>query len=438
MSNPYYAKQAGSGSQVLGLGNMLLQNGMQNRRDNKARDHQAEQQAAQYARQDEMIAMETAREDQLMQRQEDQRQEQIAVQEQKQQAQMAEQQELLNYASELFEEGEMDELSSLMIQYPSIAKSVGDATEYHNEITRKNAGESAFKYATGQAKAGPLVKARVALLQEQGSNDTEQTEAFLALPNDERLKQAELDMMVNTPELFERYKEMRDQDKPKEYRPTEQSADVKSFDYYQELKRTDPEAAKEFGQQRGYISKEGRELSGHMQKQLSGAYESAYKAENAAGRYNALADSLESADFSGGLWGGSWKEKMKEMTGNQDEVTELRKKYYTLRGSRVVANLPPGSASDVDIALALSGFPGDNSGSEELASFTRGIAKLEQLDADYNHFKAEYISKHGKERFLGKEWKKFAAEKVKADKRVASAEAVEELSIDDLVNKYGG
>lgn len=440
MSNPYYAKQAGAGGHVLGLGNMLLQNGMQSMRERSAREHRAEQQVAAYRREDDVNALAEARQDELMQRQADKEQEQMLMEQQQAQAVAGKEQELLDYAANLFEDGEMDELATFMIQNPGVAKAVGDATEYHNEITSRNAGESAFKYAMGQAKAGPLVAERVALLQEQGAPDTEQTEAFLGLSKEERMKQAQLDMMINTPELWETYVEARDIDKPKDYKPSEESADVKSFDYYQELKRTDPEAAREFGQQRGYISKEGRELSGHMQKQLSGAYESAYKAENAAGRYNALADDLESSDFSGGLFGGSWKEKMKEMTGNQDEVTELRKKYYTLRGSRVVANLPPGSASDVDIALALSGFPGDNSGSKELGSFTRGVAKLEQLDADYNHFKADFISSNGHERNMGKEWKKFAAKKLKEGKKAkeVAAEAAVELSIDDLVDKYGG
>ena len=202
---------------------------------------------------------------------------------------------------------------------------------------------------------------------------------------------------------------------PKEAGGAEGTAGIKDFQYYQELKESDPESAKQFGMERGFVTKEGRELSGHLQKRLSVASDSAISSESNVGQYNSLADQISEADISGGLFGGSWGEAIKDITGSQDAKTELRKKYNAIRGLNVVKNLPPGSASDVDVKLALSGFPTDNATGKHIASFLRGLAKIEQASANLNNFKAEYISEHGTERNMLSEWKKSNEASAKED-----------------------
>lgn len=212
--------------------------------------------------------------------------------------------------------------------------------------------------------------------------------------------------------------------KEKANKVVEGTAGIKDFEYYQELKKTDPGSAEQFGRERGFISSEGEELSSHLQKRLSIASDDAIKSEGNVGQYSVLADQISEANVGGGLFGGSWAESMKDITGSQDAISQLRKQYNGIRASNVVKNLPPGSASDVDVKLAMGQFPTDNATGKEIASFLRGLSKLEQLNADFNNFKAEYISKNGTERGMLAAWKKQASKPT-------------DMSDEELVTKYG-
>jgi hypothetical protein len=181
-------------------------------------------------------------------------------------------------------------------------------------------------------------------------------------------------------------------------------AKIAEWQQYQELKQTDPQGAIAFGQAAGFVDKNGK-MSTYIEKQLGAATNEAVESEGNVGRFNALADQVEQANFSGGVFGGKWAESFKDITGTQDAVTDLRKRYNAIRGSQVVNNLPPGAASDADIALALSGFPSDNADAPQIASFLRGIAKLEQQKANFAAFKADFITNNKSEAGLLKAWK---------------------------------
>lgn len=183
------------------------------------------------------------------------------------------------------------------------------------------------------------------------------------------------------------------------------TAAIKDLRFYQELKKTDPELAVAFGQERGYVSEEGKELSQFLQKRLAESTDAAIKSEGNSRGFNVLADEFAKADIQSG-WPGQWSEALKQATGSQDAVSELRKKFNAIKASQVVNNLPPGAASDADIALALSGFPDSTANPQYLASFLRGLAKLEDASAEFNEFKADYISKNGHERNMLATWKK--------------------------------
>ena len=185
---------------------------------------------------------------------------------------------------------------------------------------------------------------------------------------------------------------------------------VREFQYYQQLKQENPEEAEAYGRAKGYISKEGTELSAHLQKRLSVATDEAVKAEAETGKYTALADEVDRSEISGGLIGGKWGEALKDVTGSQDAVTDLRRQYNGIKAAQVVANLPPGAASDTDIALALSGFPSENANKAQISGFLRGLAKLQKVNADFNNYKAEYLSENGSERGMLKTWKERGAQ----------------------------
>ena len=193
-------------------------------------------------------------------------------------------------------------------------------------------------------------------------------------------------------------------------REQSQSESQKDWATYQSLKKSDPEAAKEFGQKAGFISKEGRELSAQAQKRLSEFNDAAALSANNVVKYNDLATQFDSADIGGGLLGGSWGEFYKDITGQQDWKTELRKDYAQVRSSEAIRNLPAGAASDADIAMALKPFPSDNATGAQIASFLRGLAKLSAYNEKYNSFKANYISEKGSERGMLEAWKQYAKE----------------------------
>lgn len=183
----------------------------------------------------------------------------------------------------------------------------------------------------------------------------------------------------------------------------------KDWQTYQDLKRSDPKSATEFGQKVGFVSKEGRELSAQTQKRLSEFNDAATMAANNVVKYEDLASQFDQG-IEGGVISGSWGEYIADLTGNQDWKTELRKDFAQVRASEAVRNLPPGAASDADIALALKPFPSDNASGAQVASFLRGLSKLSAYNEQYNTFKANYISENGSERGMLEAWKKYVKE----------------------------
>lgn len=126
-------------------------------------------------------------------------------------------------------------------------------------------------------------------------------------------------------------------------------------------------------------------------------------------------------------------------------VSELRLAYNGVRASEAVTLLPPGVASDADIKLALSGFPPENANGKHIASFLKGLAKLEEQQAEFAEFKSTYISDNGTERGMFQAWKnrapKSAAPKTNGNE-TAPESALNYLrknpqAIDQFEAKYG-
>lgn len=228
-------------------------------------------------------------------------------------------------------------------------------------------------------------------------------------PNSQRELEYYQELQKKNPQLAEQF--ARSRGYIESGREQSLSDTQKDWNTYQTLKKSDPKAASEFGQKAGFVSKEGRELSAHLQKRLSEFNDNAALASSNIVKYNDLAAQIESADIGGGLFGGSWGETYKDITGQQDWKSQLRKDYAQVRASEAIRNLPAGAASDADIAMALKPFPSDNASGAEIASFLRGLAKLSEYNAHYNSFKASYISENGSERGMLDAWKKEVGEK---------------------------
>ena len=141
-----------------------------------------------------------------------------------------------------------------------------------------------------------------------------------------------------------------------------------------------------------YVAPKG--LSSTAEGALFGAIEEANSASQSAVEMEDLAKRFEEVKPVAGILGQA-NEAFKKMLGSEEEVSSLRTKWSGIRSSSAVKNLPPGTASDSDVQLVLSGFPDPTANSEYIASFLRGMAKLERLNADYHTSFSDYLSDKG-------------------------------------------
>jgi hypothetical protein len=116
--------------------------------------------------------------------------------------------------------------------------------------------------------------------------------------------------------------------------------------------------------------------------------------EQAAGNTLDLATKIEQAAGTSGI-AGKFSETLKSITGNQDAVTQLKNEYTRIRNSAAIKSLPPGVATDKDIELALKGIPPENANPATIASFLRGMAKMQQYEASSESAKAEWVGSNG-------------------------------------------
>ena len=91
----------------------------------------------------------------------------------------------------------------------------------------------------------------------------------------------------------------------------------------------------------------------------------------------------------------SFAQAINTATGQQDGFTQLRNEYNRLRNSVAIKSLPPGVATDRDVAVALEGLPPPTANAAFIASFLRGTAKLQQYEAATKDAQTEWISSVG-------------------------------------------
>jgi len=85
-------------------------------------------------------------------------------------------------------------------------------------------------------------------------------------------------------------------------------------------------------------------------------------------------------------------ETLAAWTGFEDDVSAMRKQYDALVASQVITNLPPGSASDTDIALVRGGFPDSTSNPEQVANFLDAMARVQRATAGQKRTESDYLA----------------------------------------------
>lgn len=360
-------------------------------------------------------------------------------------------------AQQAFKNGDPEEMAQVSLQYPEIGDNLRKTIGLDDERKNKEAGEFARRLLTATPEQRTSIyEERINSLQEQGRDPSNtlrsyqdyqknpngelqaletvwaavDPKGYTVIANEHKAQQRaaiEQQKMEREDARFERAEAGRNQRAA--FRASregggaggKQTANRQDFEYYQNLKKEDPVGATEFGRQAGFVSKEGKELSPQIQKRLSVATDEAIAAENNVAKFTSLAADIEKSNLSGGLLGGTVTEKLKELTGEQDAVSALRREYNAIKGSQVVNNLPPGAASDKDIELAMAGFPSDRANKQQLAGFLRGLSKIQRMNADLQNFKADYISDTGSERGMLQAWKEQAKGGAKAKAAPAAA-----------------
>lgn len=203
-------------------------------------------------------------------------------------------------------------------------------------------------------------------------------------------------------------------------RSANETANKKDWDEYQRLLKLDPEQAAAFGRAANFVSKEGMKLSDFNSRQIASASDAAVANSADAGKYSTAAAQIRKANLSGGLFS-SWGEKYKEITGDQDGITKLRRQAMEIVNSEAIKALPPGPATDRDITLAREPFPTDKANGEYVANWLDAVSRLSAKKAEYESHKAEFIAKNGGQRDASggttlSTWQSNQEEQAKAEK----------------------
>ena len=193
------------------------------------------------------------------------------------------------------------------------------------------------------------------------------------------------------------------------------------------------------------LNKQFGELPADARKNLNDSAAAATVSEQGAAQMAQLATKLDAAAMSSGAVA-KGAELYKQLTGNQDAVTALRQEYTRLRSTGVMKLLPPGPATDRDVSLAMEGFPPPTADAKQLASFLRGMSKMQTYDAVLNNAKAQWF---GEVQHLGSTKKDITIDGVKvpagssfndfASKYVAkrAQQATGASLVNSLAEKYG-
>ena len=175
-------------------------------------------------------------------------------------------------------------------------------------------------------------------------------------------------------------------------------------------------------------------LPEQAKKDINTAAVTAGTAKQQAAQFNSLADRLEKE---GGGYGAlsRFSEWAAKNTGREDYITSLRQEFTRLRNSAAVQSLPPGPATDRDIALVLEGFPASTADTRIMASFLRGMAKLQDITSATENARVDWLSQNRGS--LGRARESFKAGDFTARPGETWVDLSQRIAA-DIANRYAG
>ncbi|EFH7407770.1 phage DNA ejection protein [Escherichia coli] len=139
---------------------------------------------------------------------------------------------------------------------------------------------------------------------------------------------------------------------------------------------------------------EAPKLSVNMEKGIETAINNATASSNSANSMSALAQQFRAEKPTTGLFGNA-QNMFAKLTGSDTTLRDLRIRQNALVNSQVLKFLPPGPATDKDVEIVRQGAPTDMDNPETVARWLDAMANLERRNAQFNEFKAEWMSANG-------------------------------------------
>lgn len=139
---------------------------------------------------------------------------------------------------------------------------------------------------------------------------------------------------------------------------------------------------------------EAPKLSVNMEKGIETAVNNATASSNSANSMSALAQQFRAEKPTTGLFGNA-QNMFAKLTGSDTTLRDLRIRQNALVDSQVLKFLPPGPATDKDVEIVRQGAPTDMDNPETVARWLDAMANLERRNAQFNEFKAEWMSANG-------------------------------------------
>lgn len=342
-------------------------------------------------------------------------QQQEALQFQQQQAEQAAQQEaaqaarLAEFRTAFAEAGSTQERAALGAQFPEMLETIKSAVGMDQELKTQAIGEIGMQLtalANDPAAAEEYVRQNADVLSSLGPAFSPDRLIQQVQTNPQSLAQT-ADMITMAALGPEKYQDIMGQREQRAVQRRGQDITIRGQDITrrgQDVQIMGQQAARENAIMQAQsrieaarLRQEGSgypDLSVNMEKALDTAIQDATASEAAASRLETLAGEFQQSNLMGGR-AGQMAEWLKQTTGDEDALSELRRNFIQLKNERVINNLPPGVASDRDIEIFMSGFPQDFANKDYVASFMRGMAKAERAKAELNNFRAEWISQNG-------------------------------------------
>jgi hypothetical protein len=136
-------------------------------------------------------------------------------------------------------------------------------------------------------------------------------------------------------------------------------------------------------------------LSDAATERVNAAFTDSDAARTQAGQLTELNDKITAAvrddiTNSGGQVGRGVR-NLYELIGGSTEYARLMREFTRLRNAAIIRALPPGIATNQDVALISAGFPGVNGSTEEIQQFLAAASRIAAYEADYHRFRGMFM-----------------------------------------------